>query len=332
MVQAKKARAPRKGSKADVAAAGTSGAQDGTEPVQAAAPKARRAKAPKPEPAPVYSEAMRPAAPSGPTFKMITWNVAGLRALMKKSPGVFPELVAREAADVLCLQETKLQEGHAHTGLAEQMGLPGWHAHWNCSTARLGYSGVAVLSRVPPLSVRLGLGQEEHDGEGRLITAEFPDFFLVNVYVPNSGEGLRRLEYRVGPGGWDAALVAHLADLRARKPVVVTGDLNCAHQEIDIHSPKTNLRSAGFTQEERDSFASRLLCEACLADTFRRQHPGVAAYTYFTYKFNCRAKGKGWRLDYFLVSESLMERVHDSFLLPDVLGSDHVPIGLTLKA
>ena len=185
------------------------------------------------------------------------------------------------------------------------------------------------MCRQPPLSVVSGMGGEEPDGEGRVLTAEFEKMFLVNVYVPNSGEGLKRLDYRVNQ--WDVKFSEYLKSLEARgKPVVLTGDLNCAAQEIDIHSPKTNLRSAGFTQEERESFAQRFVGNGFI-DCFRRQHPDVVGYTYWGYRFNLRAKNKGWRLDYFLASEALESSLYDCYHLPDVMGSDHCPLGLVLK-
>ena len=231
---------------------------------------------------------------------------------------------------MLLLQEHKLQESHcAEVDAALAAALPGWRAHWSCSTDKKGYSGVALLAApgAPPAAVAAGL--PGHDGEGRVLTAEYDAFFLVNVYVPNAGEGLKRLDYRVGE--WDAALAAHVAALEARgKPVVLAGDLNVAAQEIDIHSPKTNLRSAGFTVEERGSFAERLLGGAGLVDSFRARHPGVVAYSYYGYRGGMRAKGKGWRLDYFLVGGALAPAVHDAFMLPEVMGSDHLPVGLVL--
>eukprot|EP00803_Ostreobium_quekettii_P001739 evm.model.scf_239.4 EVM.evm.TU.scf_239.4 scf_239:92113-94459(+) len=208
-------------------------------------------------------------------------------------------LLAAEKADILCLQETKVQDVHT---AAIEAGLPnGWHAHWNCSTTKKGYSGTAVFSRQAPLSVTKGIGVEEHDGEGRVITAELEDLYVVNAYVPNSGAKLERLEYRVT--SWDTQFSAYLKGLEARKPVILTGDLNCAHQEIDIHSPKTNLRSAGFTVEERTSFTKNFIDNG-FVDTFRRQYPDVVGYTYWSYKRKARENNKGWRLDYFLVRAS----------------------------
>lgn len=267
---------------------------------------------------------------AGQAFKVLSWNVAGLRALLKKDPQAISRLVEEEQPDVLCLQEHKLQTDHCGA-VTEQLGLKGWHAAWNCSTDKKGYSGVAVLSRAAPLSVAKGLDVRDHDGEGRLIAAEYERCYVVNTYVPNSGDGLKRLDYRVG--SWDPALAAFIKQLEQNKPVVLTGDLNCAPQEIDIHDPKRNLRSAGFTQEERDSFARLLLGECGLVDAFRRRHPGVVGYTYWSFRSNARASNKGWRLDFFLVSSALAEggRLHDAYHLPAVAGSDHCPVGLVLK-
>lgn len=263
--------------------------------------------------------------------KIVSWNVAGLRAFLKKAQDL-GRLVAEEGAiDVFCIQEHKLQEGKhcedATSALLEY--FPGYSMYWNCSTVKKGYSGTAILSKQKPLSVTYGLGIDEHDGEGRVVTAEYDSFYVVNVYVPNSGDGLKRLGYRVGE--WDVALSAYIKGLEKKgKAVILTGDMNCAAEEIDIHSPKTNLRSAGFTIEERTSFAEKYLQNG-LKDAFRTLHPGVIGYTYWGYRFNLRAKNKGWRLDYFLVSESLFDAVHDCYHLPDLMGSDHAPLGLTVK-
>lgn len=229
---------------------------------------------------------------------------------------------------MVCLQEIKLQGDHC-TDIAKELNLPGWHVSWNCSTDKKGYSGTAILSRAEPLSVSSGIGTPEHDGEGRVLTAEFPSFFLVNCYVPNAGEGLKRLDYRVNQ--WDTAFCSYLKGLEARKPVVLTGDLNVAPTELDIHSPKTNLKSAGFTPEERASFQANLIEGAGFVDCFRTQYPEAVAYTYWGYRFNARANNKGWRLDHFLVSQALHPKVHECYHLPSVLGSDHCPLGLVLK-
>lgn len=264
--------------------------------------------------------------------KIVSWNVAGLRAFLKKAQDDLGTLVAEEGAiDVFCIQEHKLQEGKHCEDAAEALlkFFPGYSIYWNCSTVKKGYSGTAILSREKPLQVTYGLGMDEHDGEGRVVTAEYESFYVVNVYVPNAGEGLKRLDYRVGE--WDVALSSYVKGLEKKgKSVILTGDMNCAAEEIDIHSPKTNLRSAGFTIEERTSFAEKYLQNG-MKDAFRTLHPGIVGYTYWGYRFNLRAKNKGWRLDYFLVSESLFDSVHDCYHLPDLMGSDHAPLGLTVK-
>ncbi|MED6170495.1 hypothetical protein PIB30_116913 [Stylosanthes scabra] len=259
------------------------------------------------------------------SLKLLSWNVNGLRALLKLEG--FSALAQREDFDVLCLQETKLQEKDIEQ--IKQRLLDGYeNSFWTCSVSKLGYSGTSIISRIKPLSVRYGLGISDHDGEGRLVTAEFDTFYLICGYVPNSGDGLRRLTYRVTE--WDPSLSNYLKELEKSKPVVLTGDLNCAHEEIDIYNPAGNKRSAGFTDEERQSFATNFLSKG-FVDTFRRQHPGVVGYTYWGYRHGGRKTNKGWRLDYFLVSESIADKVHDSYIVPDVTGSDHCPIGLILK-
>lgn len=256
-------------------------------------------------------------------------------SMVVQDPKALATLIEMENPDVVCLQEHKLQEGQHCSDAVEAFStaIPGWTVHWNCSREKKGYSGTAILCRpgLNPVMVECGIGVGDHDGEGRVITAEFddPGLFLVNVYVPNSGEGLKRLEYRVGE--WDVQFSKYVKGLEQRgKPVVVTGDMNCAIEEIDIHSPKTNLRSAGFTQEERESFSKHYLQNG-FVDCFRTQHPDVVGYTYWGYRFNLRAKNKGWRLDYFLISESLHASVHDCFHMPQVMGSDHCPLGLVLR-
>uniref|UniRef100_A0A0E0JPV5 DNA-(apurinic or apyrimidinic site) endonuclease n=1 Tax=Oryza punctata TaxID=4537 RepID=A0A0E0JPV5_ORYPU len=202
------------------------------------------------------------------------------------------------------------------------------HSFWTCSVSKLGYSGTAIISRVKPLSIKYGLGLPDHDTEGRVVTVEFNDFYLLTAYVPNSGDGLKRLTYRVTE--WDPSLGNYMKELEKLKPVILTGDLNCAHQEIDIHDPAGNRRSAGFTTEERESFETNFLSKG-FVDTFRKQHPNVVGYSYWGYRHNARKTNKGWRLDYFLVSESIAERVHDSYIIPDISASDHSPLGLVLK-
>ncbi|KAJ1385178.1 SAP domain [Sesbania bispinosa] len=259
--------------------------------------------------------------------KLLSWNVNGLRALLKLEGFSALQLAQREDFDVLCLQETKLQEKDIEE--IKQRLIDGYeNSFWTCSVSKLGYSGTAIISRIKPLSVRYGLGISDHDSEGRLVTAEFDTFYLISGYIPNSGDGLRRLSYRVTQ--WDPSLSNYLKELEKSKPVVLTGDLNCAHEEIDIYNPAGNRRSAGFTDEERKSFATNFLSKG-FVDTFRRQHPGVIGYTYWGYRHGGRKTNRGWRLDYFLVSESIADKVHDSYILPDVTGSDHCPIGLIIK-
>ncbi|KAK9042690.1 hypothetical protein V6N11_017755 [Hibiscus sabdariffa] len=259
--------------------------------------------------------------------KILSWNVNGLRALLKLEGFSALELAKRENFDILCLQETKLQEKDVES--IKQSLIEGYeNSFWTCSNAKLGYSGTAIISRIKPLSVRYGLGISDHDSEGRVVTAEFDSFYLLSVYVPNSGDGLRRLTYRTTE--WDPSLSNYIKELEKSKPVILTGDLNCAHEEIDIYNPAGNRRSAGFTIEERQSFGTNFLSRG-FVDTFRKQHPGVVGYTYWGYRHGGRKTNKGWRLDYFLVSEAIADAVHDSYILPDVVGSDHCPIGLVLK-
>ncbi|KAL0711147.1 hypothetical protein Bca4012_018125 [Brassica carinata] len=256
------------------------------------------------------------------SMKIMTWNVNGLRALLKLESFSALQLAQRENFDVLCLQETKIQVKDVEE--VKKALSDGYdHSFWSCSVSKLGYSGTAIISRIKPLSVRYGTGLSgsDHDMEGRIVTAEFESFYLISTYVPNSGDGLKRLSYRIEE--WDRTLSKYIKELEKSKPVVLTGDLNCAHEEIDIYNPAGNKRSAGFTIEERQSFRENFLDKG-FVDTFRKQHPGVVGYTYWGYRH-------GWRLDYFLVSESISANVHDSYILPDINGSDHCPIGLILK-
>ncbi|CAN6450615.1 unnamed protein product [Victoria cruziana] len=298
-------------------------AVDGNEPWTVLAHK-------KPQPGwiPYNPRTMRPPPPSASTklVKLVSWNVNGLRALLKSESFSAHDLAQKENFDVLCLQETKLQEKDVEDIKHLIEGYD--NSFWTCSVSKLGYSGIAVISRIKPCSIKYGLGIPDHDGEGRLITVEFDSFYLISGYVPNSGDGLKRLDYRVNQ--WDPSLANYMKELEKSKPVILTGDLNCAHEEIDIYNPAGNRRSAGFTDEERQSFESNFLSNG-FVDTFRRQHPGVIGYTYWGYRHGGRRTNKGWRLDYFLVSESIADNVHDSYILPDVLGSDHCPIGLILK-
>lgn len=286
-------------------------------------------KKPLPDWIPYNPRTMRPSPPSDGTkiVKLMSWNVNGLRALLKLEGFSALELAKRENFDVLCLQETKLQEKDVED--IKKHLIDGYdNSFWTCSVSKLGYSGTAVISRVKPLSVKYGLGILDHDSEGRLVTVEFDTFYLISGYVPNSGDGLKRLSYRVEQ--WDPSLSNYMKELEKSKPVILTGDLNCAHQEIDIFNPAGNRRSAGFTDEERESFDVNFLSRG-FVDTFRQQHPGVVGYTYWGYRHGERNSNKGWRLDYFLVSESIADNVYDSYILPDVKGSDHCPIGLILK-
>ncbi len=252
-------------------------------------------------------------------MKLISWNVNGLRAVMGKG---FPDFVATERPDVLCLQETKARP--------EQVELPlelgGYRTFWN-SAEKPGYSGVAVFSRETPLEVTSGMGIPEHDREGRVLTLEYPDFILVNVYTPNAQDELRRLDYRME---WDAAFRQHVSTAAQRKPVVFCGDLNVAHQEIDIARPKENRRSPGFSDEERESFGK--LLDAGFTDTFRHLHPDKAdAYSWWSYRAGARQRNVGWRIDYFGVSNGFMPRVAEASILPHVHGSDHCPVAITLS-
>ena len=248
-------------------------------------------------------------------MKLISWNVNGLRACMGKG---FPEFVAEAEPDLLCLQETKLQAGQL------ELELSGYRQYWNYAEKK-GYSGTAVFSRQEPLAVTYGLGQEEHDREGRLITLEFEDFFLVTVYTPNAQEKLARIDYRLR---WEA-FREQLVRLDGRKPVVICGDMNVAHQEIDLKNPGPNRGNAGFSDEERGAFG-RLL-EAGFTDTFRLLHPdATGAYSWWSYRFHAREKNAGWRIDYFLVSDRLAPRVRRADILAQVQGSDHCPVLLEL--
>ena len=252
-------------------------------------------------------------------MKLISWNVNGLRACVKKD---FMASFAALDADIFCVQETKLQH---HAGQID-LDLPGYHQFWN-SAEKKGYSGVAIFTKVEPLSVTYGLGLEEHDHEGRVITAEFEGFYLVCCYTPNSQDGLKRLDYRME---WEDDLRDYLMSLDRHKPVVYCGDLNVAHREIDLKNPKTNRRNAGFTDEERAKMTE--LLASGFADTFRRLHPDTAdAYSWWSYRAASRARNVGWRIDYFIVSERLRSRIENADILAEVMGSDHCPVLLELK-
>ncbi|KAK1395958.1 DNA-(apurinic or apyrimidinic site) endonuclease [Heracleum sosnowskyi] len=266
-----------------------------------------------------------PLDPQTKHIKVLSYNVNGLKRLLELDASYLQQLANREDFDVLCLQETKLEEKDVEAIKCSL--LDGYEdSYWTCSVSRLEYSGTAVISRIKPLSVRFGLGISEHDNEGRLVTVEFDTFYLLCGYVPNSGKYLKRLAYRVTE--WDPSLSNYVKELEKVKPVILTGDLNCAHQEIDIHNPAKSLKKAGFTIKERQSFEMNFLNKG-FVDTFRNQHPGVVGYTFWGW-YDGRETNKGWRLDYFLVSESILDKVYDSYILPDVDGSDHSPIGLIL--
>lgn len=249
-------------------------------------------------------------------MKLISWNVNGLRACMGKG---FMDAFAALDADCFCLQETKLQAGQI------EMDLPGYTQYWNYAEKK-GYSGTAIYTKTPALSVSYGIGIEEHDTEGRVITAEFENFYLVTCYTPNSQRELTRLDYRMT---WEDAFLAYLKSLDAKKPVVLCGDLNVAHQPIDLKNPSSNHHNAGFTDEERNAF-TRLL-ENGFTDSFRHLYPEkTGAYSWWSYMFNARAKNAGWRIDYFVVSNRLADRIQEATIHPDILGSDHCPVGLEL--
>lgn len=250
-------------------------------------------------------------------MKLISWNVNGLRACIKKG---FMDFLASADADILCLQETKMQESQ------EIIETPGYHQFW-CSAEKKGYSGTLTLTKEKPLSVSYGIGIDIHDHEGRAITAEFNDFYLVNFYVPNSQDQLKRLDYRMQ---WEDDVRDYLSQLRKNKPVIVCGDMNVAAEEIDLKNPKTNRKNAGFSDEEREKF--RQLKASGFIDTFRYFYPDLeGVYSWWSYRFNARKNNAGWRIDYFLVSEELESRLSDAKILTDVMGSDHCPVALELK-
>lgn len=250
-------------------------------------------------------------------MKLISWNVNGLRACLGKG---FLDFFHRADADVVCLQETKLQPHQI------ELELPGYHQYWN-SAEKKGYSGTALFTRTEPLSVTCGIGMPEHDTEGRVITAEYEDFFLVCCYTPNAQRELTRLAYRMA---WEDAFRAYLKDLDGKKPVILCGDLNVAHQDIDLKNFKSNRGNAGFTDEERGKMTE--LLSAGFTDTFRWLYPEAAgAYSWWSYMYHAREKNAGWRIDYFIVSDRLRERIADSRIRPEVMGSDHCPIELELR-
>ena len=249
-------------------------------------------------------------------MRFISWNVNGLRACMQKG---FMEFFHKADADFFCLQETKLQEGQI------DMGLPQHHQYWNYAQKK-GYSGTAIFTRTDTESVRLGIGVEELDTEGRVITLEYPDFFLVTCYTPNAQRDLARIDFRMQ---WEAAFLSYLKALDSQKPVIICGDLNVAHQEIDLKNPTSNRGNAGFSDQERGAF-TRLLSEG-FTDTFRYLHPdATGAYTWWSYMYNARKNNAGWRIDYFLVSDRLADKIKATPIYADIMGSDHCPVGLEL--
>jgi len=249
-------------------------------------------------------------------MKFISWNVNGLRACEQKG---FSDIFRELNADFFCLQETKMQP------VQLDLQFDGYESYWN-SADKKGYSGTAIFTRHQPLNVTYGMGIDEHDHEGRVITLEMPDFFLVCCYTPNSQDGLRRLDYRMS---WENDFRAYLKRLDEQKPVILCGDLNVAHQEIDLKNPKTNHQNPGFSDEEREKFTE--LLAAGFTDTFRTLYPDREAYSWWSYRFQARQKNIGWRIDYFVVSNRLMPQVADSSIHASILGSDHCPVELTLK-
>ena len=249
-------------------------------------------------------------------MKLISWNVNGLRSCLQKG---FLDFCAQTDADIYCLQETKLQAGQA------EVDLPGYHMYWNYADKK-GYSGTAVFTRQEPLSVTCGFGDDLHRHEGRVITAEYPDFYLVCCYTPNAQDGLKRIDYRMQ---WEDDFRAYLMELDQKKPVVLCGDLNVAHQEIDLKNPGPNRGNAGFSDQEREKMTE--LLASGFADTFRTLHPdATGAYSWWSYRFNARKNNAGWRIDYFIVSQRLMDKVTDAAIRSEVEGSDHCPVVLEL--
>jgi len=253
----------------------------------------------------------------GAKMKLVSWNVNGLRACIGKG---FYESMAALDADIVCLQETKMYEGQA------EIDMPGYKQFW-CNAEKRGYSGTLVFSKHTPVAFTTGIGVEEHDHEGRVVTLEYDEFYLVNVYVPNSKRELTRLPYRIT---WEDAFRAYLQDLDQKKPVIICGDMNVAHEEIDIKNPKTNRKNAGFTDDERACMTK--LLSSGFSDTFRTLHPNVAdEYTWWSYMAKARERNIGWRIDYFLVSNRIMPQISTAKIHPDITGSDHCPVSIVLK-
>ena len=248
-------------------------------------------------------------------MKFISWNVNGFRACLTKG---FAEFFEEADADFFCIQETKMQPGQA------EFETPDYHQYWY-SAEKKGYSGTAIFAKKEPLTVSYGLGIEEHDHEGRAITLEYEDFYLLCVYTPNAQRELARISYRME---WEDALREYMKELDSKKPVIYCGDLNVAHEEIDLKNPKTNHFSAGFSDEERGKFTE--LLEAGFKDTFRCLYPEKVQYSWWSYMYGARAKNVGWRIDYFVVSDRIMYKVKDSFILNEIMGSDHCPVGIEI--
>ena len=250
-------------------------------------------------------------------MKFISWNVNGLRAVVGKG---FKEIFESLDADFFCLQETKLQEGQI------DLSFDGYESYWNYAEKK-GYSGTAIFTKHTPLSVSYGIGVDEHDHEGRVITLEYPEFYLVTVYTPNSQDGLRRLDYRMQ---WEDDFLAYIRSLDEKKPVVYCGDLNVAHTEIDLKNPKSNRKNAGFTDEERAKMTAVL--SSGFTDTWRSLNPDVeGVYSWWSYRFNARANNAGWRIDYFIISDRIVDRITDARIHTDIFGSDHCPVELDIS-
>ena len=253
-------------------------------------------------------------------MKLVSWNVNGLRAVINKG---FEEFFKEADADIFCIQETKMQEDQIDDKIREI--FKGYNTYWN-SAEKKGYSGTAIITKNIPLNIKFGIGIEEHDKEGRVITLEFDKFYMVNCYTPNSKRELERLDYRMV---WEDAFRNYLLELNKKKPIIVCGDLNVAHKEIDLKNPNTNRKNAGFTDEEREKMTE--LLNAGFTDTFRYLYPDKTdTYTWWSYMFKAREKNAGWRIDYFIVSNSIKDKIKESYIYSEVMGSDHCPVGLDI--
>lgn len=249
-------------------------------------------------------------------MKLISWNVNGIRACIKKG---FMDFFEQEDADIFCIQETKVQENQV------DLKLEGYHQYWNYAEKK-GYSGTAIFSKIKPLDVYYGIGIEEHDKEGRVITLEFEEYFLITVYTPNSQRGLTRLEYRMS---WERDFLNYLKKLEESKPIIFCGDLNVAHKEIDLKNPSSNRKNAGFTDQEREKLEA--IIDHGFIDTYRYFYPEkTGAYTWWSYMFNARANNAGWRIDYFFVSSCLKDKLKNAMIYADIMGSDHCPVGIEI--